>query len=160
MRITGSPGSYGPVRFGNPYVRLIRGMPVRNWTSCNVLATCKRVVYGFSTGFLQFHYDVLAKGSQEPVRLPYGYSTVHVRVRTVHVRAPYGPVCAWEHPYNDTIIVRGLCGSRWWPWVLIRVLGPVRLPTCLLREKKDVHAQLSDKGCLRVYGVYTGWKNP
>ena len=24
----------------------------------------------------------------------------------------------------------------------------------------DVHAQLSDTGCLRVYGVYTGWKKP
>ena len=57
-------------------------------------------------GFLQFRDDVLAKGSQEPVRLPYGYRTVHVRVRTVHVRASYG--------------------------------------------KKDVHAQLSDTGCLRV----------
>ena len=30
MRITGSPGSYGPVRLGTPYVRVIRGMPVRN----------------------------------------------------------------------------------------------------------------------------------
>ena len=52
------------------------------------------MVYGFSTGFLQFRDDVLAKGSQEPVRLPYGYSTVHVWVRTVRVRAPYGPVRA------------------------------------------------------------------
>ena len=75
MRITGSPGSYGPVRLGNPYVRVIRGMPVRNWTSCDVLVTCKRVVYGFSTGFLQFRDDVLAKGSQDPVRLPYGACT-------------------------------------------------------------------------------------
>ena len=94
MIITGSPGSYGPVRLGNPYVRVIRGMPVRNLTSCDVLVTCKRVVYGFSTGFLQFRDDVLAKGSQKPVRLPYGYRTVHVRVRTVHVRAPYRPVRA------------------------------------------------------------------
>ena len=75
MRITGSPGSYGPVRLGNPYVCVIRGMPVRNWTSCDVLVTCKWVVYGFSTGFLQFRDDVLAKGSQEPVRLPYGACT-------------------------------------------------------------------------------------
>ena len=32
-------------------------------------------MYGFSTGFLQFRDDVLAKGSQEPVRLPYGACT-------------------------------------------------------------------------------------
>ena len=34
--------------------------------------------------------------------------------------------------------VRGPYGSRWWPWVHIRVLGPVRLPTCLLRGKKKM----------------------
>ena len=44
------------------------------------------MVYGFSTGFLQFRDDVLAKGSQEPVRLPYGYRMVHVRVRMVHIK--------------------------------------------------------------------------
>ena len=37
-------------------------------------------MYGFSTGFLQFRDDALAKGSQEPVRLPYGYRTVTVRL--------------------------------------------------------------------------------
>ena len=36
-------------------------------------------MYGFSTGFLQVHYDVLAKGLQEPVQLLYGYHTVTVR---------------------------------------------------------------------------------
>ena len=76
MRITGSPGSYGLVRLGNPYVRVIRGMPVQNWSSCDVLVTCKRAVYGVS-----------AKGSQEPVRLPYGACTGPYSVCASTVRA-------------------------------------------------------------------------
>ena len=76
----------------------------------------------------------------------------------MHVWAPYGPVRAWEHPYNYMIIVRGPYGSRWWPWVHIRVLGPVRLPMCLLRGKKDVHAQLSDTGCRTItHGSLEFW---
>ena len=134
MGITGSPGSYGPVRLWNPYERAIRGMPVRNWTSCDVLVTCKRVrvFYGISTVSLR----CFGEGVARTCTVTIGYHVLHVRVRTVHVRAPYGPVRAWEHPYNYTIIVRDPCGSRWWPWVHIRVIGPVRFPTCLLRGKK------------------------
>ena len=46
-----------------------------------------RVFYGVSTVSRRCF-------AQKPVRLPYGYRTVHVRVRTVHVRAPYRPVRA------------------------------------------------------------------
>ena len=50
--------------------------------------------------------------------------------RTVTVRCMYGPVrCTCEHrtdPYvledTCTVIVRGPCGSRSWPWVHVRVL--------------------------------------
>ena len=50
--------------------------------------------------------------------------------RTVTVRCMYGPVrCTCEHrtdPYvlenTRTVIVRGPCGSRSWPWVHVRVL--------------------------------------
>ena len=66
----------------------------------------------------------------------YGYRTVTVRLSYGACTGPYapgpygacassvGPVRAWEHPWNYTIIVRGPYGSRWWPWVHIRVLGP------------------------------------
>ena len=107
MRITGSAGSYGSVRLGNPYVRVIHGMPVRNSTSSDVLVTCKRVVYRFSTGFLQFRDDVLAKGSHEPVRLPYGYRTVTVRCIT----GPYGACASTVRIYvleNTRRILRSL----------------------------------------------------
>ena len=116
MRITGSPGSYEPVRLGNPYASVIRGMPIRNWTSCDVLVTCKRVVYGFSTGFLQFCDDVLAKGSQEPVRLPYGACASTIQTRTC-LRTP---VEFYDH-----------CT---WP-VRVPVMA-VSAHTCLLRGKK------------------------
>ena len=42
-----------------------------------------RCFYGFTTMFWRRGRNNL-----------YGYRTVHVRVRTVHVRAPYGPVGA------------------------------------------------------------------
>ena len=71
-------------------------------------------MYGVSTGFLQFRDDVLAKGSQESVRLPYGY-------RTVTVRCMYGSVrCICEHrtdPYvleNTRRILRSLYVARTW----------------------------------------------
>ena len=57
------------------------------------MVTCKRVVYGFSTGFLQFRDDVLAKGSQVPIRLLYGYRTVTVRLPYGACTGPYG-TCA------------------------------------------------------------------
>ena len=60
-----------------------------------------------------------------------GTLTYTVRARTGPVRAPYNCLRAF---YGEKI---------------------VRSP-CL----KDVHAQLSDTGCLRVYGVYAGSKNP
>ena len=146
----GSLGNYVPVRLGNPYVRVIRGMPVWNWTSCDVLVTSKRAVYGFSMGFPQFRYDVLAKGSQEPVRLPYGYRTgpygactSTIRTRTC-LRKPveFYDNCTWP-------VVSAHTGS--WPRTT------AYMPST---GKKYVHAQLSDTGCLRVYRVYTGWKNP
>ena len=68
-------------------------------------------MYGFSTGFLQFRDDVLVKGSQEPVRLPYGY-----------VCCMYGSVwCMCEHrtdPYvleNTRRIIRSLYVARTGP---------------------------------------------
>ena len=55
-------------------------------------------MYGFSTGFLRFRDDVLAKGSQEPVRLPYGY-------RTVTVRCMHGSVrCMCEHRTDPYVL--------------------------------------------------------
>ena len=98
----GSPGSYGPVRLGNPF----------GCVKLNLLRCCGhmqtggvRVFYGFTTMFWR-------RGRKNP----YGYRTVHVRVRTVHVQAPY----VLEN--TRTIIVRGPCGSRSWPCVHVRVL--------------------------------------
>ena len=151
MRITGFPGSYGPIQLENPYMRVIRGMPVRNWTSCDVLVTCKRVVYGFSTGFLQFRDDVLAKGSQEPVRLPYGACTGPygacariVRTRTcLRTTVEFYDHCTW--PVRVAVMAESAHTSSW----------PRTTAYVPSTEEKDVHAQLSDTGCLRVYRTIT-----
>ena len=85
------------------------------------------------------------------VQVFYGVSTVSLRcfgegvarTCTVTIRCMYGSVrCMYEHRtclrtpvefYDHNVC--GPYGSRWWLWVHIQVLGPVRLPTCLLRGK-------------------------
>ena len=94
MRITGSPGSYGPVRLENPYVRVIRGMPLRN---CDVLVTYKRVVYGFSTGFLQGFYSFAMMFWRRGRKNPYGYRTVHVRAPLRSRTCLRTPVELYDH---------------------------------------------------------------
>ena len=86
MRITGSPGSYGPVRLGHPYV----GCPYE----IEPLAILWSHAYGWSTVFLRGFYGFTTMFWRRGRNNPYGYRTVHVRARTVHVRAPYGPVRA------------------------------------------------------------------
>ena len=140
MRIPGSPGSYGSIWECDPWDARTKLNLLR--CSGHMQTGGVRVFYWFSTGSLRCFGKWVARTR-----------TVHVRVRTVHVRAPYGPIRTWEHPYDHcTWPVR----VRWWPRVYIRVLGPVRLPTCLLRvQKEDVHAQLSNTGCLRgIQGLY------
>ena len=118
MRIT---GSYGPVRLGIPYGRVIRRMPVRNWTSCDVLVICKRVVYGFSTagrGFYGFATMFWRRGRKNP----YGYRTVIVRwsirvdKQTVYFRVgPCGPV-RYAVPSPTGHWNFGPYGARKLPW--------------------------------------------
>ena len=104
MRITGSPGSYGPVRLGNPYGRVIRGMLLR--CSGHMQTGGVRVFYGVST----------------VSRRCFGEGVARTRNRTVTVRCMYGSVrYMCEHhtdPYvleNTRRILRSLYVARTGP---------------------------------------------
>ena len=61
------PYDLKPIRACDPWYSPYEIEPLAMfWSHANGWCT------GFSTVFLQFRYDVLAKVSQEPVRLPYG----------------------------------------------------------------------------------------
>ena len=53
--------------------------------------------YGRFKGVLWVICDILEKGSQEPVRVPYGF-------RKVHVGASYGPMRTSYGPVYDTCV--------------------------------------------------------
>ena len=59
-------------------------------TKLNLLRYCGHMHTVFLRGFYGFTTMFWRRGRNNP----YGYRTVHVRARTVHVRAPYGPVGA------------------------------------------------------------------
>ena len=69
---------------------------------------------------------------------------------------------------SQVVVASRLTGALGTPTYTARAhTGPVQLPTCILRGKivrspclKDVHAQLSDTGCLRVYGFKKNRKTP
>ena len=67
-----------------------------NWTSCDVVVTCKHAVYGFSTMFWW-------RGHKKCTG-PYGACVCTVRTRTCTVRV-------WEHPVRS--FARGPCKCRY-----------------------------------------------
>ena len=101
-----------------------------------------RVFYGISTVSLRCFGEGVARTCMVTVGLPYAACT-----------GPYG-ACASHTCLRTPVEFYDHC------------MWPVRVPMMTVSantglrafygEIKDVHAQLSDTGCLRVYGVYTG----
>ena len=127
MRITGSPGSYGPIRLGNLW---------DSRTKLNLLRCCGHMHTGGLRGCYGFTTMFWRRGRKNP----YGYRTVHVRVRTVHVRALYGPVRASEHPYDHCtwpvrVPVMAVCART----------GPERPGHCTRPGNRQTLCQVYDK---------------
>ena len=76
-------------------------------TNLNLLRCCGHM----QTCGLRVFYDVLTKGSQEPVRLPYGACTDPYGTCACTVRTRVCTVRVWEHPYDHSHVARASPGD-------------------------------------------------